>query len=37
MVKTELDFVCITSDGRKFLNKADAVLWQEGIEEEEEE
>ena len=33
MVKTELDFVYITTDGRKFLNKEDAILWQEGIEE----
>ena len=32
-IKHELDFVYITSDGRKFLNKEDAILWQEGINE----
>lgn len=33
MVKKELDFVYITSDGRKFLCIIDAKMWQEGIEE----
>ena len=37
MIKTELHIVWITTDGAKFLNKEDAILWQEGIEEEEEE
>ena len=30
-VKQELDFVYITSDGRKFLDKQDAIFWQEGL------
>lgn len=34
-IKHELGFVYITSDGRRFLNKQDAILWQEGIEEDE--
>tara|TARA_Y100000361_G_scaffold12726_1_gene10057 strand:- start:82 stop:207 length:126 start_codon:yes stop_codon:yes gene_type:complete len=34
-IKHELDFVYITSDGRRFLNKQDAILWQEGINEDE--
>jgi len=35
VIKHELDFVYITSDGRRFLNKQDAILWQEGISEDE--
>jgi len=33
MIKKELDFVYITSDGRRFLDKQDALMWQEGINE----
>ena len=36
-IKSELHIIWITTDGAKFLNKEDAILWQEGIEEEEEE
>ena len=36
-IRHELDFVYITTDGRRFLDTQDAILWQEGIEEEEEE
>lgn len=34
-VKSELKRVWITSDGAKFLNKEDAILWQEGINQDE--
>ena len=34
-VKTELHIVWITTDGAKFLDKQDAILWQEGINEDE--
>ena len=44
MVKSELDFVYITSDGRRFLNKQDAILHEqlsypkyEGVEDAEQE
>ena len=36
-IKSELRIIWITTDGAKFLDKQDAILWQEGIEEEEEE
>ena len=34
MIKTELHIIWITTDGAKFLNKEDAILWQESINEE---
>ncbi len=33
MIKKELAFVWITSDGRRFLDKQDALMWQEGMNE----
>lgn len=36
MIKKELDFVYITSDGRRFLDKQDALMWQEGLDYEQE-
>ena len=31
MVKTELGFVYITSDSKKFLNKKDAISWEKEL------
>tara|TARA_Y100001963_G_scaffold145049_1_gene218092 strand:+ start:2084 stop:2224 length:141 start_codon:yes stop_codon:yes gene_type:complete len=36
-VKTELHIVWITTDGAKFLDKQDAIRWQESINEDQEE
>tara|TARA_R100000808_G_C2153645_1_gene164065 strand:+ start:6843 stop:6986 length:144 start_codon:yes stop_codon:yes gene_type:complete len=33
-IKSELHIIWITTDGAKFINKEDAILWQESINEE---